>query len=436
MKCGQAREWMSEYVDGVLDQLRTQALTDHLNGCAECREELSDLEKTLSLVREVKPVAPPPDLAAKVRARLSAGAGGERLVGQSWTWRVLISPPARVALAAGLLLVVGIYGLREVGDRGRIIVRDTKESMLESAGGKAPQVMKPAMMPVERTRQELAPAATAKPESGAAEWEMPEPESPDVAPAKIQAPAASRAPEPVAPSVQAPADGRLQANVFGAVDTMPPGERNEEARRSGGDSDQSYDASRSRSLMSAKAAPKPAREVMRDSSYRLERQTVQAEMNDAVAEPAPANLPGLIVKKKRVGQGTGASEPAREPAEIFVVSDDPGAVTEAVVEIASVVEYSDEEAGKPAPASAMYMKSDASKDGKETAPGTVVTVRLSASKFDDLVEALRKHGRTTVVRAPLATLAGGTSAHESEVAAGDSLAEETSITVRITVRGK
>jgi hypothetical protein len=70
MKCSQAHEWISEYVDGGLEAGKSRRLEEHLSLCAGCRELLEDFAavKRTSAAIEVPPV---PDAAwGRIRARL------------------------------------------------------------------------------------------------------------------------------------------------------------------------------------------------------------------------------------------------------------------------------------------------------------------------------------------------------------------------------
>ncbi len=108
MRCEQIIQLMGEHLDGCLDADRTRELNDHLAGCESCRRELEELRQTLALLRALPPVAPPSDLLPSVRRHLAQ----EREVPLAGFWRVLSLPQIRVAAAAALVIVVGVYGWR------------------------------------------------------------------------------------------------------------------------------------------------------------------------------------------------------------------------------------------------------------------------------------------------------------------------------------
>ncbi len=51
MNCQESRELMSGYLEQYLTESQTALVTEHLAGCAECRQELADLDETLRVVR-------------------------------------------------------------------------------------------------------------------------------------------------------------------------------------------------------------------------------------------------------------------------------------------------------------------------------------------------------------------------------------------------
>lgn len=113
MNCETVRTLMSEYIDRMLDPEHAALFRAHLDECPACRRDLAAMEKTVALVRSIKPVAPPADLVQSVHARLEAGE-------KPWTsLRPMQVFQPVLAIAAGLVLVAGIgaYFLLEHGRR-------------------------------------------------------------------------------------------------------------------------------------------------------------------------------------------------------------------------------------------------------------------------------------------------------------------------------
>jgi len=109
MQCQEIAEWLSEHVDGCLDPERERLLAEHLASCPGCREELAMLEAVIAGLHALPEVEPPADLVRSVRAELDR----PRL--SVLAWNMLSLPQTRVAVAAGLALIIGFLGLREMG---------------------------------------------------------------------------------------------------------------------------------------------------------------------------------------------------------------------------------------------------------------------------------------------------------------------------------
>ncbi len=70
MKCGEIKELLSEYVDGVLDP-ETMAIVDgHLSDCKDCQRELSSLRALVSALESLDTVEPPRDFLHQLHQRI------------------------------------------------------------------------------------------------------------------------------------------------------------------------------------------------------------------------------------------------------------------------------------------------------------------------------------------------------------------------------
>jgi len=70
MKCGEVKERLSEYVDGVLDA-ETMAIVDgHLSDCKDCQRELSSLRALVSALESLDAVEPPRDFLDQLHQRI------------------------------------------------------------------------------------------------------------------------------------------------------------------------------------------------------------------------------------------------------------------------------------------------------------------------------------------------------------------------------
>jgi len=72
-------ESLSAYLDGETGPAEARALASHLDACAACRGRLDAARRLVGGLRRLAPpVAPPPELAARVRARIAADSPGWR----------------------------------------------------------------------------------------------------------------------------------------------------------------------------------------------------------------------------------------------------------------------------------------------------------------------------------------------------------------------
>jgi hypothetical protein len=94
-------------VDGCLDAAGEQQLAAHLAACASCRQDLEDLQRVVNQLQQMEPVAPPPDLTARIHARLHSPRRSNILT-------FLNLPQTRVALAASLVMILTTLGIRQI----------------------------------------------------------------------------------------------------------------------------------------------------------------------------------------------------------------------------------------------------------------------------------------------------------------------------------
>ncbi|MFZ4394327.1 MAG: anti-sigma factor family protein [Kiritimatiellia bacterium] len=107
MRCDDIRELMSAHVDGSLDDDAELQLAAHLAACASCRQDLVDLQRMVNLLQQMEPVVPPPDLTARIQARLRSPRRSNILT-------FLNLPQTRVALAASLVMILTTLGIRQI----------------------------------------------------------------------------------------------------------------------------------------------------------------------------------------------------------------------------------------------------------------------------------------------------------------------------------
>lgn len=139
---------MSERVDGCLDATGEHRLEEHLAGCAACRRELVELQETVASIRALPRVAAPPNMVEQVRLRLP---------GRRWSFTEFVSlPQTRMAFAAGLILILTLYGVRTMMPPSAQEASDAVRPVAEEA----PAPSEPMPVPI-ATAMDEKPAAAA-----------------------------------------------------------------------------------------------------------------------------------------------------------------------------------------------------------------------------------------------------------------------------------
>ena len=105
MRCEDTLELMSQSIDGRLDESDEKLLSEHLASCPACAEEFEALKASVALLQAEEPVQAPGDLAARVREELDSQPV------RMPSWSIFSHPQLAVAMAAGLVLMVGIYAV-------------------------------------------------------------------------------------------------------------------------------------------------------------------------------------------------------------------------------------------------------------------------------------------------------------------------------------
>jgi len=62
MRCPEAKELFSDYLEEYLIEPERSRLMEHLAGCVECREELDDLQRALGVIHDLPPQEPVLDM--------------------------------------------------------------------------------------------------------------------------------------------------------------------------------------------------------------------------------------------------------------------------------------------------------------------------------------------------------------------------------------
>ena len=119
MRCASISKQMSEYLDGRLSPGDEERMVEHLADCEACRREFDALKDAVTALHDLEPVEPPADLLKNVHARLDEQDRKATIIPFMFA-----GPQMRVALAAGLLIAVGLYGFQEIREWRKVGVRD------------------------------------------------------------------------------------------------------------------------------------------------------------------------------------------------------------------------------------------------------------------------------------------------------------------------
>ena len=114
MRCGKAREYVSQELDGALPPDATGKLRDHLDTCGDCREYRDDVLLSQRLLAATEPQLPDNfewKLQLKLNQAIQQTAGETRYpwheeVGDRWAWLRNFGAATAVGLAAVLALAM------------------------------------------------------------------------------------------------------------------------------------------------------------------------------------------------------------------------------------------------------------------------------------------------------------------------------------------
>lgn len=111
MICEGFQDIIDEYLDGVVRGKELQELQQHLSGCSACRQEVEELQSTLSWLKQAGDVVPPAGLRQSVLAELKND--------QTRKGRFYFPGLSQVVAAAAVLIVLlagNIYLLPPAAD--------------------------------------------------------------------------------------------------------------------------------------------------------------------------------------------------------------------------------------------------------------------------------------------------------------------------------
>jgi len=181
MGCDKVQEQLSAYLDNALSPSEKGIIDNHLKSCPECRKALADLEMTVSLIKVLDEIIPPPWLTQKVMTRVKAEAESEKksLV-QKVFYPLHIKLPIE-AVGIFLIAITALYVFKSMEPELKNVVAPSEETVSEYAPkGKtrkpSPKVERQSQSPAVTLskKDETASGAPSPQESGKSPAQLPE----------------------------------------------------------------------------------------------------------------------------------------------------------------------------------------------------------------------------------------------------------------------
>ncbi|MGE7603436.1 DUF5643 domain-containing protein [Peribacillus sp. NPDC097675] len=117
MKCRDVQAHSLDYLEGILDEVRTKEVEEHLQECEGCRMEMNGLQQvTVSLQSGHDGIVVPEDFMAGVRARISTTQKGSRKFMSTHRLRVITGMAAALFLLVFMGTAIATNGFESVMD--------------------------------------------------------------------------------------------------------------------------------------------------------------------------------------------------------------------------------------------------------------------------------------------------------------------------------
>jgi hypothetical protein len=114
-KCHDIQKLLPLYEEGILADAEKQAVEDHLARCADCRREVTLLQKADRLVKNLSSVEEPPWFQQRIMARVRAEAG-KKSFWQKWLSPLGVKVPVQI-MATIVIAVLAVYIYRSGDDQ-------------------------------------------------------------------------------------------------------------------------------------------------------------------------------------------------------------------------------------------------------------------------------------------------------------------------------
>jgi anti-sigma factor RsiW len=115
MNCRQALRRLPGYLDGAIRSSEHHQVSEHLDSCADCREQLERFRRLSICLGQVQPVAAPADLATRIRVQVSQARSFWGAAGHAWGRAKLvfenILEPLAVPATGGIVTALVVFVL-------------------------------------------------------------------------------------------------------------------------------------------------------------------------------------------------------------------------------------------------------------------------------------------------------------------------------------
>ena len=141
MTCWTIREHLPGYLDGALPSSQRKPINAHLDFCADCRRELERYRKLSRLMGRLERVAPPADLAVRIRVAASLARNRKAWWRRSWESALLVlenileplALPATGGVMAAMLAFAIVLQTLFVGVPVGAVPNDVPTNLLQPA---------------------------------------------------------------------------------------------------------------------------------------------------------------------------------------------------------------------------------------------------------------------------------------------------------------
>jgi len=131
MGCDKIQEQLSAYLDDALSSAEKGIIDDHLRSCPKCRKALANLEMTVSSIKGLNEIIPPPWLTQKIMSSVKAEAERkERSLLQKLFYPLHIKLPIE-AVGIFLVALTALYVFKSMAPELKSVIAPSEETVSE-----------------------------------------------------------------------------------------------------------------------------------------------------------------------------------------------------------------------------------------------------------------------------------------------------------------